>query len=130
MTPEKRRSTSAAKAGEAEEKSPEEIEAEIEATREELGDTVAAVAEKADVKKQAKAKVSGVKESVGQKTDQAKAKATETKESFAGKAREAAPESAAAGAQQAQQFAKENPVPLAVAGAFIAGFALGKLLSR
>ena len=38
---------------------PEEIEQEIEQTREELGDTVAAVTDKADVKKQAKAKVSG-----------------------------------------------------------------------
>jgi DNA-binding XRE family transcriptional regulator len=39
------------------EKGPEEIRQEIEETREELGDTVAAVAEKTDVKKQAKAKL-------------------------------------------------------------------------
>jgi methyl-accepting chemotaxis protein len=44
-----------------EEKGPEEIREEIEETREELGDTVAAVAEKTDVKKQAKAKVEDVK---------------------------------------------------------------------
>jgi uncharacterized protein (TIGR03382 family) len=42
-------------------RSPEEIRAEIEATREELGDTVAAVAEKTDVKKQAKARVEDAK---------------------------------------------------------------------
>jgi uncharacterized membrane protein YukC len=41
--------------------SSEEIREEIEETREELGDTVAAVAEKTDVKKQAKAKVGGAK---------------------------------------------------------------------
>jgi hypothetical protein len=115
---------------ESEEKSPEEIQAEIDATREELGDTVAAVADKADVKKQAKAKVSGVKESVGAKKDEAKGKVADTKDSLAGKAQEATPESAAAGAQQARRFAQENPVPLAIAGAFVAGFAVAKLLSR
>jgi ElaB/YqjD/DUF883 family membrane-anchored ribosome-binding protein len=41
--------------------SPEEIRAEIEGTRGELGDTVAAVAEKTDVKKQVKARVEDVK---------------------------------------------------------------------
>jgi hypothetical protein len=35
---------------------PERIEAEIEETREDLGDTVAALADKADVKKQARIK--------------------------------------------------------------------------
>jgi Protein of unknown function (DUF3618) len=44
-----------------EEKGPEEIREEIEETREELGDTVAAGAEKTDVKKQAKAKVEDIK---------------------------------------------------------------------
>ena len=41
--------------------SPEQIEAEIEETREELGETVAALAEKADVKKQAKQKAEEIK---------------------------------------------------------------------
>jgi hypothetical protein len=40
----------------AEEKSPEQIRAEIDATREELGDTVEALAAKTDVEVQAKAK--------------------------------------------------------------------------
>jgi ElaB/YqjD/DUF883 family membrane-anchored ribosome-binding protein len=49
-------------------RSPEEIRAEIERTREELGDTAAAVAQKADVKAQAKARVDDTKASqvVGQ----------------------------------------------------------------
>ena len=45
-----------------EERSPEQIRADIDATREELGDTVEALAEKTDVKAQAKAKVEDVKE--------------------------------------------------------------------
>src|SRR5688572_15089083 len=126
MTPESRRTTP----DETEQKSPGEIQAEIDATREDLGDTVAAVADKTDIKKQAKAKLSEAKESVGAKTDQAKSKVAETTDSLSDRAQEATPESAAAGAQQAQQFAKENPVPLAIAGAFLAGFALAKLLSR
>jgi hypothetical protein len=127
MTPDSRETNPAS---ESEQKSPEEIQAEIDATREEMGETVAAVADKADVKKQAKAKVAGVKENVGAKTGQAKEKVTETKESVAGKAQEATPESAGAGVEQARQFAQQNPVPLAIAGAFVAGFAVAKLLSR
>jgi ElaB/YqjD/DUF883 family membrane-anchored ribosome-binding protein len=60
----------------------EEIRSDIDQTREELGETVAAVADKADLKK------------------------------------------------QAQQFAQANPAPLAIGGAFIAGFVLGRILSR
>jgi ElaB/YqjD/DUF883 family membrane-anchored ribosome-binding protein len=113
-----------------EQRSPEEIREDIEQSREELGDTVADVADKADIKKQAKSKVGGIKEQAGAKADTAKQKATAKKDEIAGKAKQAAPESAEAAAQQAQQFAQENPVPLAIAGAFIAGFAVAKLLSR
>ena len=46
---------------ETEQRTPEQIEADIERTRRDMGDTVAAVAEKADVKGQAKAKVDDAK---------------------------------------------------------------------
>ena len=46
---------------------PEEIRHEIEETREQLGETVEALAAKADVKGQAKAKVEDVKEQVRSK---------------------------------------------------------------
>jgi hypothetical protein len=45
-------------------RSPEEIQADIEATREELGDTVEALTEKADVKKQAERRVGDAKAKV------------------------------------------------------------------
>ena len=45
-------------------RSPEEIRADIEATRRELGDTAAALAQKTDVKARAQEKVAGVKESI------------------------------------------------------------------
>jgi ElaB/YqjD/DUF883 family membrane-anchored ribosome-binding protein len=113
-----------------EQRSPEEIREDIEQTRRELGDTAAAVADKADVKKQAKAKVAGVKEKASAKADEVKQTATQKREEAAGKAQQATPESVGSAAQQAQQFAQENPVPLAIGGAFVAGFALAKLLSR
>jgi len=47
-------------------KSPEEIRAEIERARRDLGDTAAALAHKADVKARAQEKVAGVKESISQ----------------------------------------------------------------
>jgi ElaB/YqjD/DUF883 family membrane-anchored ribosome-binding protein len=46
------------------ERSPEQIEAEIEATREELGETVAALADRTDVKKQAKRKAAEARQAV------------------------------------------------------------------
>ncbi len=102
-----------------EQRTPEEIRRDIDQTREELGDTAEAVAAKADVKEQARSKVDETKGKLKAKVEGAKAKA-----------QEGVPESASAGAGQAQQFAQENPLPLAIGGAFIAGFVLGKLLSR
>lgn len=96
-----------------EEKGPEEIREEIGGTREELGDTVAAVAEKTDVKKQAKARV-----------DEAKLKAKE----LGDKAKASAPESPAEGVQQARTLAQQNP--LAIAAAAVGLLVLWRLLRR
>jgi nucleotide-binding universal stress UspA family protein len=81
---------------------PEEIRRDIEETRSEVGDTAAALAEKADVKAQAKQKVDEVKERVG-----------------VGQA-----------ASTVSEKARRRPVPLAVAGAALAGFLLGRLTKR
>jgi ElaB/YqjD/DUF883 family membrane-anchored ribosome-binding protein len=113
MSPDDKPVNAAPGEGNTEEKTPEEIRAEIDGTREELGDTVEALAEKTDVKAQAKAKVEEVK-------SQAKAKVEEVK----AKAAEAAPESPQEGVQQAQALAKQNPRPLAIAGAVIILFLL------
>jgi ElaB/YqjD/DUF883 family membrane-anchored ribosome-binding protein len=105
--------------GAEESREPEEIREDIEQTREELGDTVAAMAEKTDVKRQAKAKAEELK-------GQAGAKAKELSD----KAKEVAPDSPTEGMQQAQRLAKENPMPLAFVGVFVAGVVFGRLLSR
>jgi ElaB/YqjD/DUF883 family membrane-anchored ribosome-binding protein len=90
---------------------PDEIQADIEQTRKQLGDTAAAVAEKADVKAQASAKVEEV-------TDQA-----------ATKAKEVAPESVAPTIEKAQRFVNEKPL-VVIGVALVTVVAVRRLLSR
>ena len=59
---------------ETEQRTPEEIEADIERTRRDMGDTVAAVAEKADVKGQAQRKISETRETLDRKKEHVVAK--------------------------------------------------------
>jgi ElaB/YqjD/DUF883 family membrane-anchored ribosome-binding protein len=98
-------------------RTPEEIEADIAATREELGDTVEALAAKSDVKGRAKAKVEETKETI-----------TEKVSGLGDSARQAAPDSASSGAQQATAAVKENPEVAALAGAFAVGLLVGWIL--
>jgi ElaB/YqjD/DUF883 family membrane-anchored ribosome-binding protein len=77
-------------------RTPEEIEAEIEATRSELGETVEALAGKADVKGQAQRKV-----------EETKRKAQANLSGASDTARELA--------VTAPERAKENPLPFAIA---------------
>jgi len=105
---------------------PEQIRAEIEETRRELGDTVAALSAKTDVKAQAQAKVDEVKANAAEKKDDLLGK----KDDILGKAREISPDSALSAAQAGTAKAKENPVPVAAAAAFVGGFLLGRLTKR
>jgi hypothetical protein len=101
------------------ERSPEDIKADIEGTREELGDTVAALADKTDVKGQAQQRVAEVKENLQRK-----------REEFTAKAKSATPESAQQGGQQIVTTVKQHPAPVAIGGAVLAGFVLGRLTRR
>jgi ElaB/YqjD/DUF883 family membrane-anchored ribosome-binding protein len=102
-----------------EEHDPEQIQREIERTRAELGDTVEALAHKADVKAQAKQKLDETKASVVEKTEQ-----------LFGKAKEASPDGAASAAAQASQKARENPLPVAAGASFVVGFLAGRITKR
>lgn len=95
---------------------PAQVQRDIEQTREELGDTVEALAHKTDVKAQAKQKVNETTASIAEKRDQ-----------LLGKAQEASPESASTAATQASQKARENPLPVAAAAAFVFGFLAGRV---
>lgn len=100
-------------------RSPDELRADIEETRGQVGDTVEALAEKTDVKAQARQRVGDVKANLGQKRDDLTAKA-----------RTATPDSAQRGGQQMAAKVRENPAPVALGGAVLAGFVLGRLTGR
>jgi hypothetical protein len=101
------------------ERSPEQIQAEIDQTRRDLGETVAAVAEKADVKSQAR-----------QRVDEAKQAVQAKRAELMGKARENTPDSAGAGIEQVTFTAQQNPLPLAIGGALVIGFLFGRRARR
>jgi hypothetical protein len=100
-------------------RSPEEIRADIEQTRTELGDTVEALAEKTDVKGQAKQRIAEIKGDLQHK-----------REELTTKAKNATPESARKSGQQVAAKVRENPVPVALGGAVIAGYVLWRLTGR
>jgi ElaB/YqjD/DUF883 family membrane-anchored ribosome-binding protein len=110
-------------------RTPEEIRADIEHTREELADTAAALAEKADVKARAHDKVEETKARFSHKVEETKAKVTGTVDDAKEKASDATPESVASGAQQAAGTAttkaKENPIPTSLIAGFAAGVVVG-----
>lgn len=92
-----------------------ELRRDIAATREDLGETVAALVEKADVKAQAKSKVQSVKQSALRK-----------KQDVVGQARDTSPDNVTAVARRAATSVRENPVPAYVAGALALGLLLGR----
>ena len=62
--------------------------------------------------------------------DATKQKAADTTQQARTKAKEATPDSASAGMQQAQQIARENPVPVTVGLAAFGGFLVGWVAGR
>ena len=83
---------------------PEQLRRAIDAIRRDLGETVAQLAQKADVKAQAREKVQEVKANALRHT----------------------PDSARGGAQQAATGVRRHPLPLAAAGALAVGFLVGR----
>jgi ElaB/YqjD/DUF883 family membrane-anchored ribosome-binding protein len=113
---------------------PEDIRRGIEHTREELAETAAALAYRADVKARAHEKLDETKARFTHKVEDAKAKVTGTAGAAKGKAAEATPASVATGAQHAaetvQAKARANPVQAAAVAGFAAGLLVGWLLRR
>lgn len=97
---------------------PEVIRQEIEATREEMGQTVDAIGYKADVK-------SRTRESIAEKKDAVKSRLT----GAGGRANESTPSAGDVkqGAQRAAGVAQENPIGLAIGGVAI-GFLAGMVV--
>jgi ElaB/YqjD/DUF883 family membrane-anchored ribosome-binding protein len=97
-------------ADEREKRTPDELRHDIERTRSELGDTVDALAQKADVKAQVSAKADDVKAQVSTKADDVKAQVS-TK------------------ADELARTAGQRPIPT-IGVALAVGFILGRLLRR
>jgi len=98
---------------------PAALREDIERTRLDLGDTVAALAEKTDVKTRAKGKAADVRDAVNDK-----------REHLMGRARESTPDGAGSAAVQVREKAQANPVPTAAIAALAGGFLLGRITKR
>jgi ElaB/YqjD/DUF883 family membrane-anchored ribosome-binding protein len=127
----------AQRVGEEETKSPEQLRAEIEADRQELGDTVEALAAKTDVKTRAREKADELKRSAMDKKDELVSKAKQSKGEAGSPGGPAAGGPGGPGGpggssvvEQLKGTARQNPVQTAAVGAFLGGFMLGRLLGR
>jgi Protein of unknown function (DUF3618) len=145
--------------GDATDRTPEQVQAEIEETRAELGDTVEALVAKTDVKGQAKQavndakaavadkaadakatvadKAADVKQTVTGKKDEAVAKAadakqaaTDKKDDFTATAYETTPDGVGETGRRAVAIAQDNRPALIVAGAFALGLLIGSRRGR
>jgi hypothetical protein len=99
---------------------PQELREEIERTRQDLGETVAALAEKSDVKARAKEKVSEVKGKVDEKRAAVMSRG----------GGESSAQGGPGAAAQVRQKAEENPIPTAALAAFVGGFIFGRVTKR
>jgi ElaB/YqjD/DUF883 family membrane-anchored ribosome-binding protein len=107
-----------------------QVREEIEHTRTELGDTVAALAEKTDVKAQARHAVEEARTNVSGKVSELRDTVTSKKDGFVSAAQEVSPESAGEAGKWATAFAKENPLPLTALAAFAVGLLIGRRRGR
>jgi alanyl-tRNA synthetase len=103
-------------------KSPEELRAEIEEVREDLGNTAAALAAKTDLKTRARAKADELKRSANDKKDELLSKTGRSSTGSGG--------GGSAALTQVRTKAQDNPVIVAAIGALVGGFAIGRLTRR
>jgi hypothetical protein len=113
---------------------PEQLRAEIEETREEMGETVEALAAKTDVKTRTRERADELKSSALQKKDELLAKVKRSgapaESGGAGGTPAGSPAGGSSAVEQLKGMAEENPVPTAALAAFIGGVAFGRLISR
>jgi hypothetical protein len=107
-------------------RTPEQVRDEIERTRAEMGDTVAQLAAKTDVKAQAHRAVDHARATVTGKAHDVTSSASAKKDAIAAAAREATPPSADAARREMISRARQHRVALVALTAFGAGMLLGK----
>jgi hypothetical protein len=107
-------------------RTPEQVREEIEQTRAELGDTVAELAAKTDVKAQAHRAVDNAKATVTGKAREVKDSAGAKKEEITTTTRDAMPPSADAARRQLISRAQQHRLALVAAVALGTGILIGK----
>jgi alanyl-tRNA synthetase len=119
-------------------RSPDEIRHDIEQTREELGETVEALAAKTDVKAQAQARIEEVKQQARATVDDVKHRVEAARAGngggpgsslSAGASRDPA-RLARQGVQRARLVASQNPKPVAAIAGFVGGLIVARLMRR
>jgi hypothetical protein len=113
-----------------EDRTPEDVRADIEQTRAELGDTVEALAAKTDVKGQAKRAVDDARANVSEKAADARQAVSEKRNGAMSAAQQAAPESAGDAGRRVSQLVKENRGMLIPALALGVGMLIGRRRTR
>jgi hypothetical protein len=107
-------------------RTPEQVREEIERTRVEMGETVADLAAKTDVKAQAHRAVDNAKATVRDTAQDAKSSVGAKKDEITTSARDAMPPSAEAARRQVMSQAQQHRLALAAVAAFAAGMLIGK----
>jgi hypothetical protein len=113
-----------------EDRTPEDVRADIEQTRAELGDTVEALAAKTDVKGQAKRAVHDAGANVKQTASDARQAVSAKRDGAVSAAQQAAPDSAGDAGRRVSQFVQENRTALIPALALGLGLLLGRRRTR
>lgn len=112
--------------GRPQERTPQQVRREIEQTRSELGDTVAELAVKADVKTQAHHALNDAKTAIADQATDVRDSLLSGKDHVAASAREALPESSGDAAQQLARRVRENRGAVIAAAAFAVGLLVGR----
>jgi hypothetical protein len=112
--------------GTEDDRTPEQVQREIEQTRTELGETVAELAAKTDVKTRAQRAVGNAKATVATKAGEVRQSAAAKKDELSASAQEAMPPSADVARRQVVSQARDHRLELAVLAAFGAGLIIGK----
>jgi predicted transcriptional regulator len=108
------------------ERTPEQVREQIDQTRAELGDTVAALSAKTDVKGQAKRAVSEAKQAVTSQASNIKGTVTGRKQELISSAEDSTPDSVSDAGRRVTGVVKQNSRVLAVLAAFGVGLLIGR----
>jgi hypothetical protein len=111
-------------------RSPDDVRAEIEQTRAELGDTVEALVAKTDVKGQAKQAVSDARTTVSDKVAKAMHTVSAKNDEAMTAAQQATPDSAGDAGRRVSRLLQENRVTVVPAATLVLGVLIGRRRAR